>query len=764
MDNNQGRNRRPHLRIRPESIRTNPTQFNGGGSTYSRDNYYEHGRYLINNLQQVIQHQGDSEDVVRDRAFIEVRLADNEKIKDRYNNLRENSRIEILDMISDAVGYGFIKNQDINILQGRLDTYATTDNHSGKSYFSFVEEIRIVDPLDKISDNVRKIIEENPEEKVKVVIESFSNLPEIIQNQGFLRQIEDTINSEEETIVDSYSHSNGSVIIEANLKAATIRDIVEKFSSVRLVESNWQISLSTVQNRPTVHNDLRVNDSTGNAIVCVFDSGVEENNQILNAFTIDEREGLIANQYDKRHGTFVASRAIFRDDIEADLLRGELTAFAKVLDVRVFGKDEQGRSMDYTYSELIREIRLTVRRYHDTIKVYNLSLGLVNPDTGGTTLSDIQVSPLAEELDILSRDYGVLFVVSAGNLDYRTLYMYLNAHGYPGHFSVDETRILPPGESFLSLCVGSIVNKENSNSVGKMDHPSPFSRRGPGFNNSLKPDLVADGGNSTITGESDPTIQSVALSTIDQNVTYGSGTSYAAPIIASYAAELFDKIPGATHNLVKGLLLHFSNIPQGSINYPRENVREHLGFGKPNIQRCMESLRSRATYFHEGTLTQQTYYEIPFWVPSVLTENIPGRGRDKVRVRVTIVWDPKVDRRKQQDYVLVHINANLYKKNGGGEAIKVDTGMRNLEGQSHKEKYYPVIRLEKQFQRSSIDSGLWYIELRMSHRWDIPEDYEQNFAVIISVEDPKDELDVYDAIQNEVGVQYTETVEVEADM
>ncbi|MGF9937180.1 S8 family peptidase [Bacillus anthracis] len=763
MNENQGSGGRPHLRINPDSVSRNPTNFDGGGSTYRRADYYTHGKYLIANMQQVIQYQNASEDIVKDRAFIEVHLADKEKLKDRYNNLKENSRIHILDMISESVGYGVIKVQDIGVLQERLDVYATTEEHSGKSYFSFLEEIKVVNPLDKVTSEIRDVIEGDPEKQLKVVIESFSDLPEEIQSHGFLEQIRSVINAEE-NIVDSYNHSNGSVIIEANLKANTVRTIVQKFSSVRLVEANWQIALSTIQNRPTELNDLRVNDSTGNAVVCIFDTGVSENNQLIRPYTINNMDGLIANQYDTRHGTFVASRAVFRDNIEGDLERGQLTAFAKVLDVRVFGKDEQGNSMDFTNSELIREIRRIVGRYYESVKVYNLSLGLVDQNTGGTTLSDVQVSTLAEELDILSRKYGVLFVVSAGNIDSRYLYSYLRAHGYPGHFAFDETRILPPGESFLSLCVGSIVKKNSADSLGEINHPSPFSRRGPGFNNSLKPDIVADGGNVTLSGESNPSIQAVAMSTVDQHITYGSGTSYAAPIIASYAAELFDKIPGASHNLVKGLLIHFSNIPQESYNYPRENIREHLGFGIPDIQQCMESLRSRATYVHEGTLTQQTYYEIPFWVPSILTENIPGKGRDKVRVRVTIVWDPKVDRRKQSDYVLVHINANLYKRNSEGEKFKVQTGIAGLEGQSYKEKYQPVIRLEKQFQRSSIDSGLWYVELRMSHRWDIPDDYEQDFAVIISVEDPKDELDVYEAIRDEVGVQYSEMVEIETDV
>ncbi|HDR7517009.1 S8 family peptidase [Bacillus mobilis] len=760
MNDNQGNNRRPHLKINQDNVRKRPTNFEGGGSTYRRPDYYTHGQALIRNWQQVVSYQSSSQDIVQDRVFIEVHLAENEKLKDRYNNLKENSRITILDMISENIGYGVIRTQDIGILQERLEAYATTDEHSGKSYFSFVEEVNTVNPWDKISEDIRGIIIEDPERTISVAIESFSDLPEEIQRQGFLEQIQNAIN-EEEKIVDSYQHMNGSVVIEANLKADTVHAIVQKFSSVRLVESNWQISLSTIQTRPNTLNDLSINDSTGNAIVCIFDSGITEDNQWVTPFTTYDMDGMIAQQYDTTHGTFVASRVIFRDNIEEDLANGQLTAYAKVLDVRIFGKNEVGAEMSFSNSELVREIGSVVRKYHNDIKVYNLSFGVVDLNSGATTLSDVQVSKLAEYLDIYSKEYGVLFVISAGNLDKTHLYRYLNAHGYPGHFSVNETRILPPGESFLSLCVGSIVTKYGADALGEVNHPSPFSRRGPGFNNTRKPDLVADGGNATYSGADVPSLQAVAMSIIDQQITYGSGTSYAAPIVASYAAELFDKIPNATHNLVKGLLIHFSNVPIEAHSFQRQNIYEHLGFGVPNLQLCLESLRSRATYVHEGALSQQTYYKIPFWIPSILTENTGRAGRKKVRVRITIVWDPLVDRRKQNEYALVHINANLIKRNGEGEEVKVQGGLRNLEGESYKEKYYPVIRLEKQFERA-IDSGLWYVELRMSHRWEVPEDYEQNFAVIISVEDPYDQLDVYEAIQNEVGITYSEMVEVEA--
>lgn len=748
---------RPHLRIAPESVTSRDTDFDGGGHTYRRSDYYTHGHTLIQGLRSVQQRTKVTQDYVKDRAFIEIRLAPGEKLKDRYKNLVNNSQIIVSDVINESTGLGYIKTDDIAVLSSRLKEYAETEEHTGKSYFSFVEEIRNIDSEFKLTPRLRKLIEEKPEESLFLTVESFSSLPRDAQEHGFLNQIQNELVPTIGRVISSYVHSSGTVVVELEVVAQSVRQLVDKFDSIRTIDLTPKLFLPKTQSLGNNISNLSIRPLEGDAKVCIFDSGTVTGNQFFDPFVIDRVNALVSNNYDTYHGNFVASRVIYRENVQDQLVSGELTPFAKVLDIRVFGTDQNGDSVGMSESQLITTIRQTVYDYHKEIKVYNLSLGFVDPYTDATTLSDVQVSRIAAELDSLSKEKDVLFVISAGNIN--SLYQKLQSVSYPDHFSDDATRILPPGEAFLGLTVGSIVTRVENGALGELEHPSPFSRRGPGSFGTLKPDVVVDGGNVTVTGISDQRIAAVALGENQGDLAFDVGTSFSAPLVSSYAAELFDRIPEASANLVKAMLLHFSQHPNGINTFGRNNKFEHIGFGVPNLGLCLESLKSKTTYVFEGSVPQQTYVSIPFWVPTILSSDTTRQGRKKARVRITLVWNPITDRRKQSEYSLTHLNLNLFKIDEFGQEKEVKIPLSQLLETSYKKKFYPVIRIEKEFERN-FAGGLWSVQLRLSHRWDVPEEYEQEFAILISVEDPQDQLDVYGEINNEVGLRYQPLVRV----
>lgn len=747
---------RPHLRISPDSVNSRNTEFEGGGHTYHRNDYFAHGQSLIQGLRSISQRSERTNDFVKDRAYLEVKLAPGEKLKDRYKSLLNNAQIIVSDLINESTGLGYIKADNIVSLASRLRQYAETDEHKGKSYFSFVEELRNIDAEDKLSPHLQKIIDKTPNEVINLTIESFSSLPREAQEYGFLNQCEQEVQGVGQ-VISSYVHSSGSVVVEIQMMAQSVRNLVEKFDSIRSIELTPRIILPRMQSFGGNVQTITIKDIQGDAKVCIFDSGVVQGNHYFDPFVLNRIDAITAHQFDTFHGSFVASRAIYRENVEDQLASGELTPTVKVLDVRVFGVDNAGQTMALNETQLITTIRQTVRDHHQEIKVYNLSLGFADPITDVTALSDIQISRIAAELDALSKEKDVLFVISAGNIN--SLYQKLQSVPYPDYFSDDATRILPPSEAFLSISVGSIATKTENGAMADNNHPSPFSRRGPGAFGTLKPDLVVDGGNVTLSGHPDARIHAVALGETAGNLAYNVGTSFAAPLVSSYAAELFDRIPDASANLVKALLLHFSDHPNEIHTYPRSNKTEHLGFGVPNINRCLESLSSKATYIYEGAVPQQTYLKIPFWVPNILTTDNTRTGRKKARIRVTLVWNPITDRHKLTDYSLTHLNLNLFKNDEDGIEREVSLPLSQLNDQSYKKRFYPVARMEKEFERN-IAGGLWSVQLRLSHRWEVPEEYEQDFALLISVEDPQDRLDLYSEIFNEVGTRYQPMVRV----
>ncbi|MFJ6413877.1 S8 family peptidase [Terribacillus saccharophilus] len=749
-------NDRPHLRINPESVNSRNTEFDGGGSSYRRSDYFAHGQILLQSLKN-IQHQVElSNDIVKDRAFLEIRLAPGEKIKDRYKNLKNNAQINVLDVINESAAYGYIKSDDIPYLTSRLQQYAESEEHTGKSYFSFVEEFNVINKSNKISPTLIQFMQESPSEVVQVSIESFSTLPRDAQEFGFTKQIENYLNTMGE-VVSSYVHSSGSVIVEIESDSKGINNLVKNLDSIHSIDITPRISLPRIESFEENNQEISIKPIEGDAKVCIFDTGTFASPE-FDPYIIDRTNAIDTGYgFNTNHGSFVASRVIFRDNLEDQLAAGELTPHAKVLDIRVFGKEQKGDIIGLSESQLISTIRQTVNDYSDDIRVYNLSLGAVDPITDATGLSDVQISRIAAELDAISKEKDVLFISSAGNIN--SLYNKMLTMPYPEYFSDDMTRISPPGEAFLGITVGSIATKYELHSLGELNHPSPFSRRGPGSFGTLKPDIVVDGGNVTQTGQKDKRLFAVALGEQPGKLVYDIGTSFSAPLVASYAAELVDRIPDASANLIKGLLLHFSCHPQEISSYSRPNKMEHIGFGVPDLSNCLESLKSKATYVYEGSVPQQTFLKIPFWVPTILANDNTRSGRKKLRIRITLIWNPITDRRKQMDYSLTHLNLNLYKVDSDGIEREVQIPISQLIEPSYKNKFYPVIRIEKEFERN-FAGGLWSIRLRLSHRWEVPDEYEQDFAVLISVEDPQDTVDVYDELLNEVGVRYEPLVRI----
>lgn len=749
-------NERPHLRISPESVNSRNTEFDGGGHSYRRSDYYTHGKSLIQGLEAIQKKNELSNDIVSDRFFLEIRLAPGEKVKDRHKNLQNNAQIIILDVINESAAYGFIKSENISYLSTRLRQYAESEEHTGKSYFSFVEEINVIDNTTKLSSSLAQLMEENPNEKLEVSIESFSTLPRSVQEYDFVKKCEEVLDGYGQ-LISSYIHSSGSVIVEVETTSEGVTALLQSLDSIRSADITPRIFLPRVESSVSSTQLISIKEFEGDATVCIFDTGTFSNDY-FDPFITDRINTINTGYgYDTSHGSFVASRIIFRDDVDDQLASGELTPHVKVLDVRVFALNSDGNTIGLNESQLISVIRQTVNQYSGDIRVYNLSLGFVDPETDTTNLSDFQISRIAAELDNISKEKDVLFISSAGNIN--SLYKRMTTVPYPDYFSDDATRISPPGEAFLGITVGSVATKVENTSLGGLNHPSPFSRRGPGAFGTLKPEIVVDGGNVTLNGSQDKRLCAVALGENPGDLSYNIGTSFSAPLVSSYAAELFDRIPDASANLVKGLLLHFSGHPSEINSYTRENKMEHIGFGIPNMKNCLNSLKSKATYVYESSIPQQTYVKIPFWVPTILTENTSRSGRKKLRIRITLVWNPITDRRKLSDYSLTHLYLNLFKVGEDGKEREVSVPISQLMEPSYKQKFYPVVRIEKEFERS-FAGGLWSIQLRLSHRWDVPEEYEQDFAVLISVEDPQDSLNVYEEIINEVGLRYEPLLQV----
>lgn len=138
---------------------------------------------------------------------------------------------------------------------------------------------------------------------------------------------------------------------------------------------------------------------------------------------------------------------------------------------------------------------------------------------------------------------GMLVVTSAGN-----------------EGSTGWQKIAPPCDADSIICVGSIDKQ------GKV---SSFSSRGPSADGRVKPDVVAP-------GESVWVINRYGHRVID------SGTSFAAPLVARIAAELWLACPAATAMDVREAILSTAS--------RREMPDSLYGYGVPDARLALESL------------------------------------------------------------------------------------------------------------------------------------------------------------------------------
>jgi hypothetical protein len=138
------------------------------------------------------------------------------------------------------------------------------------------------------------------------------------------------------------------------------------------------------------------------------------------------------------------------------------------------------------------------------------------------------------------------------------------------------------------------------------DTPARYSRRGPGLEVGIKPDIAHYGGSGPMV-ETDPTgLVSAGLNGTPVHVC---GTSFAAPFVSRTLAEL----DLATEHLLaprtlRALTLHGSQTPQPlQARGLKDLARQFTGFGKPSAAlQMLETADHQITIVFESQLTAGT--------------------------------------------------------------------------------------------------------------------------------------------------------------
>jgi hypothetical protein len=720
-----------HFQIPNENIRNIKYEKTGGGVSVQRVNHSEHGIKLkaqTNNLKSLELAKKDSE--YTSDIYLQIETPSDVSLKSQKLKIEELG-FELLSYSSsnNSIGTARIKKEILPQFEDKLNGYIESKDNTGKTYFSPIEELSSIPPETKIKTE----IDYESEREIEVIINLFNALSpkeRIAVNGSILEELKNYTET-----VDHYTFSNGITSIECKIKEKFIPKIASEFTTIKEIKPNHTFFVENSMPAERIPNALIINPVVSSSNVCIIDSGISSANGILNNL-VSQRitkflpKGSVDSSYD--HGTFVASRCLFGDNIDDCLGTNFLQPYCNVIDIPVFGVDNLGQETYPNEFGLRKAIEEVVTQFYSSVKVYNLSLGVPVP------IKDFEFTELAKLLDYLSKEYKVLFVIAAGNINQQL-------GDFPSdHFGHIDSRIGCPAESLLGLTVGSIAKYSNHNSLSEHNFLSPFSRIGPGADLGIKPEVVAHGGNLISPYSPAPRIATYGIGKDGLSLAVDNGTSHSAPLISQYAQRLFDCYPNSDPNLVKALLCHFSEFRDVHDELTEGHGR-YLGFGEPNINRAIVAGNYNAAYIYEGQLDQENYQYISFHVPNTLAADSP---KSKLKIRITITYDPIVNPDNETEYSNSRISAKLLKPTDNGKKEI------NISGeQTFNLPWNPIIQFEKSFSRAYL-AGDWDLRLRLYTRGNVPEEYKQDYSVVIEIIDTENHTNVYSDIQGQFGSIY----------
>lgn len=506
-------------------------------------------------------------------------------------------------------------------------------------------------------------------------------------------------------------------------------------------------------------------DATG---ICIIDSGVDDQHQFLTL--AHKRSRLFFRDLGhlddtKGHGTKVAGIAVY-GDVRECLARKSFRPEVFFCSAKIIEPDEKGH--DETDDDLLEnKFRSIVHHFREDCRVFNLSLAFAQAFDGSS------IQEWTAEIDRLSREYDVLFVTCAGNIETELIESQLQSGvGFPDYLSRPESRLYPPGNAMNALSVGSVAHnnvlqkkRRGRKVIAGVMEPSPFSRAGLGIEEAIKPDVCEYGGNyfvdpdGTVSGD-DP-LMGLPTTARGGGMSTAVGTSFAAPKVSHLAAKLFNRFRGRSSNLVRALIVNSTLMPPGAQARSGE-IAKHYGYGIPKAERAMYSTSQRVTMFYEGHILPDTC-EV-FAIP--VTPNLFG-GRGKKSISVTLAYDPEVNPLNSVQYCGIELEWKLAKKGSTLEEVvqeldaELEQEDRSASGSiwwtsgaqfgSRLRSRGTVQRDVFSWTRGSVTSDL-YVAVIARRKWS-PEDTPQRFALVVTVECSEDQTDIYNQIRSRTRVR-----------
>lgn len=399
---------------------------------------------------------------------------------------------------------------------------------------------------------------------------------------------------------------------------------------------------------------------------------------LLGALNVEDQFGLepAALVADRHHGTAMASLIV-----RGDRNKNEGRLGRRIHVVPVLGANDGFPSnrlvIDMIYQAVTAMRQGEVPSAPDILLI-NLSLGNARKPFHG------QMSAWARLIDRLSYRFGILFIVSAGNhrapfdvpgfATFTQFESSTEAKRASGTIAglgqlLSERRLLSPAESVNAVTVGAanvdaVSPTDRRLARGSIDpFPSittanPSSALGPGFANSVKPDILMPGSRehvsfvttgSTLSVRPNGPARAHGLKVaapprdgVESVEHYTNGTSAAAALASRTCHQIHDALEAAYGDgftslsraqratLMKALLVHTASWPLATSQVIKEvlgpadnrlhvrqkdNIRRFLGYGFADADAAVSCTEDRATFWATGNLPREQAVTVQVPIP-----------------------------------------------------------------------------------------------------------------------------------------------------
>lgn len=721
--------KRPHLEIPKDRVTSSPIRVRGRAKPYGRPSYSAHADFLRERAAAIRQYADNTEDAEStETLFLQVRTpaelpAAGEKTRLRSAGLE----VIALSQVDPHSATVQLRKRDLPKFEGKVERYASTSKHVGKSYLAVIDDLGPVPASEKIEGEWL----EGPDEVEDCLLLFYSTLTER-ERAEVLFAVRSYMARRGSALGGQRRLSNGVTLVEARLRPSEAREVGTAFSTLRKITPNRVFLLPDSWRISPLPTGIAVDTPMGDTAVAVIDTGVNGACATMAGIVTDRiaclPQGATTPEFD--HGTFVGSRIVYGDRLEEALRKGLLQPICPLVDVPVIGKDASGRVAQVHEGHLAAAIDSVLPQLPAHARIVNISLGTNAPSADGS------VSLLAQLLDKHAREMDLVVVTTAGNIrDPRLL------SAFPRGLRSPATRIDSPGDSLIAVTVGSIAKYVDRGAMSRVREMSAFSRRGPGPFGGIKPDVVAHGGNCFADGTTNARIGTHGLLPDGQAWACDYGTSFAAPLVSGVAAQLTDHYGQPKANLVRALLLHFAEpAVSPAVGLPAVHL---VGLGEPDLECARWSRDHAAAFIHVGELQASRFTYLPFWVPACLA--VGGGGA--LSIKATVVIDPPVSPDNPLEYAKSRVTLALRRPAQVGHSqVGVSRDLIDVD------KWSPVNQLARRFHRS-YQTGEWQLQLRLWTR-DVGSDFRQGFAAIVEVIDETGTLPVRDDAEREGGQHY----------